>query len=283
MIRAAALLGAAAPGFAVAADAADLAPDGAGLLRATLGLALVLALIFAVGWVMRRLQPATRRRARPAAHRRHAGGRHARARRRCSRSASSGWSSASHPAARGGLATLPRGELPPARRRSPPSLVAGARRCPLRASPHAGGDAADADAVERLRARIARPAPGSPRRLAVVALVVARCRRTRSERLPLVSSVPAPAGAGGKTYSLPVQTLLFLTALAFLPAVLLLMTGFTRIVIVLSLLRHALGTQASPPNQVIIGLSLFLTLFVMAPVARPHLRRRLPALHAASD
>ena len=58
MIRAAALLGAAAPGFAVAADAADLAPDGAGLLRATLGLALVLALIFAVGWVMRRLQPA---------------------------------------------------------------------------------------------------------------------------------------------------------------------------------------------------------------------------------
>ena len=57
MIRAAALLGAAAPGFAVAADAADLAPDGAGLLRATLGLALVLALIFAVGWVMRRIAP----------------------------------------------------------------------------------------------------------------------------------------------------------------------------------------------------------------------------------
>ena len=58
MIRAAALLGAAAPGFAVAADAVDIAPDGAGLLRATVGLALVLALIFAVGWVMRRLQPA---------------------------------------------------------------------------------------------------------------------------------------------------------------------------------------------------------------------------------
>lgn len=62
------------------------------------------------------------------------------------------------------------------------------------------------------------------------------------------------------------QTLLLLTSLAFLPAVLLLMTSFTRIVIVLSLLRHALGTQASPPNQVIIGLSLFLTLFVMGPV-----------------
>ena len=66
-------------------------------------------------------------------------------------------------------------------------------------------------------------------------------------------------GAGGTSYSVPIQTLLFFTALSFLPAVLLLMTGFTRIVIVLSLLRQALGTQAAPPNQVIVGLSLFLT------------------------
>jgi flagellar biosynthesis protein FliP len=72
-------------------------------------------------------------------------------------------------------------------------------------------------------------------------------------------------GAGGTSYSVPIQTLLFFTALSFLPAVLLLMTGFTRIVIVLSLLRQALGTQAAPPNQVIIGMSLFLTFFVMAP------------------
>jgi flagellar biosynthesis protein FliP len=72
-------------------------------------------------------------------------------------------------------------------------------------------------------------------------------------------------GAGGNSYSVPIQTLLFFTALSFLPAVLLLMTGFTRIVIVLSLLRQALGTQSAPPNQVIIGLSLFLTLFVMGP------------------
>ena len=72
-------------------------------------------------------------------------------------------------------------------------------------------------------------------------------------------------GAGGTSYSVPVQTLLFFTALSFLPAVMLLMTGFTRIVIVLSLLRQALGTQAAPPNQVIIGLSLFLTFFVMSP------------------
>ncbi|WP_310566779.1 flagellar type III secretion system pore protein FliP [Hydrogenophaga sp.] len=79
--------------------------------------------------------------------------------------------------------------------------------------------------------------------------------------LPLVIG----QGAGGNSYSVPIQTLLFFTALSFLPAVLLLMTGFTRIVIVLSLLRQALGTQSAPPNQVVVGLSLFLTLFVMGP------------------
>jgi flagellar biosynthesis protein FliP len=72
-------------------------------------------------------------------------------------------------------------------------------------------------------------------------------------------------GGGGSSYSVPIQTLLFFTALGFLPAVLLMMTGFTRIVIVLSLMRQALGTQAAPPNQVIVGLSLFLTFFVMSP------------------
>ena len=79
--------------------------------------------------------------------------------------------------------------------------------------------------------------------------------------LPLVIG----SGAGGNSYSVPIQTLLFFTALSFLPAVLLMMTGFTRIVIVLSLLRQAIGTQQAPPNQVIIGMSLFLTLFVMGP------------------
>jgi len=75
----------------------------------------------------------------------------------------------------------------------------------------------------------------------------------------------APMAGGGTQYSVPVQTLLFLTLLSFLPAMLLMMTSFTRIVIVLSLLRMALGTQAAPPNQVLIGLALFLTLFVMGP------------------
>ncbi len=81
--------------------------------------------------------------------------------------------------------------------------------------------------------------------------------------LPVITSTPA--AGGGQNYSLSIQTLLFLTALSFLPAVLLMMTSFTRIIIVLSLLRQALGTQGAPPNQVLVGLSLFLTLFVMGP------------------
>ena len=62
------------------------------------------------------------------------------------------------------------------------------------------------------------------------------------------------------------QTLVLLTSLTFLPALLLSMTSFTRILIVLGLLRTAIGTQTSPPNQILVGLSLFLTFFVMSPV-----------------
>ncbi len=82
--------------------------------------------------------------------------------------------------------------------------------------------------------------------------------------LPTVTSSPGPGGT--QTYSLSLQALLFLTALTFLPAILLMMTSFTRIIIVLSLLRQAMGTIQTPPNQVLVGLSLFLTFFVMAPV-----------------
>ncbi|MES2070394.1 MAG: flagellar type III secretion system pore protein FliP [Pseudomonadota bacterium] len=82
--------------------------------------------------------------------------------------------------------------------------------------------------------------------------------------LPAITTTPA--AGGGQNYSLSIQTLLFLTALTFIPAALLMMTSFTRIIIVLSLLRQALGTQSAPPNQVMVGLALFLTLFVMGPV-----------------
>jgi flagellar biosynthetic protein FliP len=75
-----------------------------------------------------------------------------------------------------------------------------------------------------------------------------------------------PDGHGGQTYTVPVQLLLIMTGLVFVPAILLTMTAFTRIIIVLSLLRQALGLTQTPPNQVLIGLALFLTMFVMGPV-----------------
>ena len=85
-----------------------------------------------------------------------------------------------------------------------------------------------------------------------------------AQGLPGLTSTPGPGGS--QTWSLSVQTLVLLTSLSFLPALLLSMTSFTRILIVLGLLRTALGTQSSPPNQILVGLSLFLTFFVMAPV-----------------
>ena len=100
--------------------------------------------------------------------------------------------------------------------------------------------------------------------LLLFALPMAAFAQQHAAGLPALTSTPAPGG--GQTYSLSLQTLLLLTGLSFLPAVLLMMTSFTRIIVVLSLLRQALGTQSAPPNQVIIGLALFLTLFVMSPV-----------------
>ncbi len=71
---------------------------------------------------------------------------------------------------------------------------------------------------------------------------------------------------GGETWSLNLQALVLMTTLALLPTMLLLMTSFTRITIVLGILRTAMGTPTTPSNQVLIGLALFLTLFVMRPV-----------------
>jgi flagellar biosynthetic protein FliP len=72
--------------------------------------------------------------------------------------------------------------------------------------------------------------------------------------------------SGGQSYSLSIQVLVLMTLLTLLPAVLLSMTSFTRIVIVLAILRQALGTAQSPPNQVLVGLALFLSFFIMSPV-----------------
>lgn len=71
---------------------------------------------------------------------------------------------------------------------------------------------------------------------------------------------------GSQEYTVTLQILILMTLLTFLPAILMMMTSFTRIIIVFAILRQALGLQQSPSNQILIGLSLFLTLFIMSPV-----------------
>ena len=84
---------------------------------------------------------------------------------------------------------------------------------------------------------------------------------------PGLPAVTVSAGAdGGQTYSVSLQILLFMTALTLLPAAVMMMTSFTRIVVVLAILRQALGTMQTPSNQILIGLALFLSFFIMLPV-----------------
>lgn len=93
---------------------------------------------------------------------------------------------------------------------------------------------------------------------------------------------------GGTTYSLSLQIVALMTALTVLPSIVLGMTAFTRIIIVLSILRQALGTMQTPPNQVLIALALFLTFFVMQPTMTafyeqalsPYLDGQMPAEQA---
>ncbi|MCU1722879.1 MULTISPECIES: flagellar type III secretion system pore protein FliP [unclassified Pseudomonas] len=82
-----------------------------------------------------------------------------------------------------------------------------------------------------------------------------------------ISAITLSNGANGQQeYSVSLQILLIMTALSFIPAFVILMTSFTRIIIVFSILRQALGLQQTPSNQILIGLTLFLTMFIMAPV-----------------
>jgi flagellar biosynthetic protein FliP len=83
---------------------------------------------------------------------------------------------------------------------------------------------------------------------------------------PGIPAVVVQGAGGGQSYSLTLQLLILMTAVTLLPSIFLMMTAFTRIVIVLAILRQAIGAGQAPPNQVLVGLSLFLTFFVMAPV-----------------
>ncbi|MEC8094667.1 MAG: flagellar type III secretion system pore protein FliP, partial [Pseudomonadota bacterium] len=81
--------------------------------------------------------------------------------------------------------------------------------------------------------------------------------------LPALNMITQPDGS--TTYSLSLQILALMTAVSLLPSLVLGMTSFTRIIIVLSILRQAMGTQQTPPNQVLIAIALFLSLFIMTP------------------
>ncbi|MCL1112582.1 flagellar type III secretion system pore protein FliP [Shewanella basaltis] len=83
----------------------------------------------------------------------------------------------------------------------------------------------------------------------------------------ILPAVTVTTGADGATeYSVTLQILLLMTAMSFIPAMVIMLTSFTRIIVVLSILRQALGLQQTPSNQVLIGISLFMTFFIMAPV-----------------
>jgi len=98
--------------------------------------------------------------------------------------------------------------------------------------------------------------------LAALLLLLPSCAQAAG----LDALIATPNAQGGVAYTVPIQILLFMTGLVFLPALLLAGTSFTRIIIVLALLRQALGLTQTPPNQILIGLALYLTFFVMSPV-----------------
>jgi len=104
-----------------------------------------------------------------------------------------------------------------------------------------------------------------------------------------IPAISVDGGNGdGQTYTVTLEILALMTMLTLLPAILLMMTSFTRIIIVLSILRQALGTAQTPSNQIILGLALFLTLFIMSPVfdqayqlaLEPYLNGSMSALDA---
>ena len=96
---------------------------------------------------------------------------------------------------------------------------------------------------------------------------------------------------GVQEYSVSLQILALMTALTFLPAMLMMMTSFTRIIVVFAILRQALGLQSTPSNQILLGLTLFLTIFIMKPVLeevnevalQPYMQEELSSLEAVEQ
>ncbi|MBC3412693.1 MULTISPECIES: flagellar type III secretion system pore protein FliP [Pseudomonas] len=107
---------------------------------------------------------------------------------------------------------------------------------------------------------------GATRLLLTLALLMAAPLALAADPLSIPAITLSNGADGQQEYSVSLQILLIMTALSFIPAFVILMTSFTRIIIVFSILRQALGLQQTPSNQVLTGMALFLTMFIMAPV-----------------
>jgi flagellar biosynthesis protein FliP len=159
----------------------------------------------------------------------------------------------------------------------------------LPATAPAGGIVPDPALVTGRRRATIRRRPAKPGRLAVIALVglgllLAGCSTTGVPSVGVTVGDGQTATGGGQ-FALSLQLLIALTVLSVVPAILLMATSFTRIIVVLSLLRSAIGIPQLPPNQVLLGLALFLTMFIMGPVwsrintdaLQPYLAGTIPA------
>jgi len=126
------------------------------------------------------------------------------------------------------------------------------------------------------------------RLLFTLALLLAAPLALAADPLSIPAITLSNGTDGQQEYSVSLQILLIMTALSFIPAFVILMTSFTRIIIVFSILRQALGLQQTPSNQILTGMALFLTLFIMAPVfdrinqtaLQPYLNEQLTAQQA---
>ena len=129
---------------------------------------------------------------------------------------------------------------------------------------------------------------GALRVLLTLALLLAAPLALAADPLSIPAITLSNTPDGQQEYSVSLQILLIMTALSFIPAFVILMTSFTRIIIVFSILRQALGLQQTPSNQLLTGMALFLTMFIMAPVfdrvnqdaLQPYLKEQMTAQQA---
>ncbi|WGV21242.1 MULTISPECIES: flagellar type III secretion system pore protein FliP [unclassified Pseudomonas] len=129
---------------------------------------------------------------------------------------------------------------------------------------------------------------GALRMLLILALLLVAPLALAADPLSIPAITLSNTPDGQQEYSVSLQILLIMTALSFIPAFVILMTSFTRIIIVFSILRQALGLQQTPSNQLLTGMALFLTMFIMAPVfdrvnqdaLQPYLKEQMTAQQA---